>query len=171
MDIGLLILRLLLGTLIAGHALQKLTGAFGGLGPDGTAPIFEKWGLVPGKPLVVLAALLELLGALLVVFGLATPLGAAILVGVMAVAASVNVANGLWAQGGGYELALAYGGTAAALCFTGPGGFSLDRLIGLDGYDSTTAGVVAVIVAAVAAAAFIGYASRHKGRSSVATEA
>ncbi|NMO05048.1 DoxX family protein [Gordonia sp. TBRC 11910] len=164
MDIGLLILRLLVGGLVFGHAMQKLVGAFGGLGADRTAPIFESWGFVPGKPLVLLAAALEAIGSALLILGLGTPLGASIVLGVMTVAASVNVTNGLWAQKGGYEVAFTYGGIALALAFTGPGGLSLDRAVGFSDYNHALGGAAAVVVAAVAAAGFVGYA-RTKARA------
>ncbi|WP_405639562.1 DoxX family protein [Streptomyces uncialis] len=131
MEIGLLVLRLLLGGLLFGHAAQKLFGWFRGHGPDGTGTVFETWGFRPGKPLVVLAALCELTAAASMVTGLLTPLGAAIALGTMLVAGSVNVSKGLWAQSGGYELPLVYGGLAVGLGFTGPGEWSLDHAFGL----------------------------------------
>ncbi|MCX4658283.1 DoxX family protein [Streptomyces uncialis] len=91
MEIGLLVLRLLLGGLLFGHAAQKLFGWFRGHGPDGTGTVFETWGFRPGKPLVVLAALCELTAAASMVTGLLIPLGAAIALGTMLVAGSVNV--------------------------------------------------------------------------------
>src|SRR5260370_16826525 len=49
-DMGLLVLRLITGGLIAGHGAQKLFGWFGGSGLKGTAAIFESIGLKPGPP-------------------------------------------------------------------------------------------------------------------------
>ena len=49
----------------------------------------------------------------------------------MLVAGSVHVSRGLWAQRGGYELALAYGLLATGLAFTGPGAYSLDAVLGV----------------------------------------
>src|SRR2546421_13027573 len=40
-DFALLILRLTLGGLMAGHGAQKLFGSFGGPGPEGTAGILS----------------------------------------------------------------------------------------------------------------------------------
>lgn len=165
MDFGLLVLRILLGTLLFGHAMQKMTGAFGGHGPDGTAPLFETWGLRPGKPMVRFAAGCELVAAVLLVVGLATPFGAAVAVGTMAVAVSVNVPKGLWATGGGYELALVYGGIAAALGFTGAGAWSVDYALGWNTADDILFGWTALAVGLVAAAVVIGYASRSKARA------
>ncbi|TSE00693.1 DoxX family protein [Skermania sp. ID1734] len=164
MDLGLFILRVLLGALLFGHSMQKLTGAFGGHGPAGTAPLFESWGLVPGKTMVRCAGLSELVAAVLLLLGLATPLGAAVAVGTMTVAASVNVSKGLWAVGGGYELPLVYGGIAGVLGFTGAGSWSVDKALGWSG-GSVVAGVVALAVGLAAAAVVIGYARRNKNRA------
>ncbi len=161
MDIGLLLLRLLVGGLLFGHAAQKMFGWFGGHGPAGTAPIFEMWGLKPGKPLVVFAASCEFVAAALLVLGLFTSLGAAIAVGTMAVASWVNIPKGLWAQGGGYELALTYGGIAAGLGFTGAGTWSLDHALAL-GTPGLASGTLALGAGLVAAAGFIGYALRNR---------
>jgi putative oxidoreductase len=131
MDAGLLILRLVLGLLIIGHSTQKAFGWFHGLGPGPTAELFDKWGFRPGSVMVYLAATVECLGGLLTVLGLATPLAAAVLVGTLTVAGVPNLANGLWATRGGYELALAYASMAVVLGFTGSGRYSLDHLISL----------------------------------------
>lgn len=162
MTIGLLILRVGLAALLFGHGAQKMLGAFGGLGPDGTAPVFAQWGLRPGRPLVLLAAANELLAAALLALGLLTPLGAALAIGAMTVAASVTAARGLWAQQGGYELPLVYAGVATALGFTGPGPWSLDVAAGLGGLSGAGWGLIALVVGLVPAAALAAYAARNR---------
>lgn len=166
MDLGLFLLRLLLGALLFGHGTQKLAGWFSGHGPAGTAPLFEMWGFRPGRPLVILAGASEVAAAVLLVVGLFTPLGAAMAIGTMTVAGSVNAAKGLWATGGGYELPLVYAGTAAVLAFTGPGGWSLDAALGL-AEPSTVIGVAAVLLGLVTAGIAIALARRNL-KSSVA---
>jgi putative oxidoreductase len=49
MDIALLFARLLFGLGMAGHAVQKLFGWFGGPGIAGAGAIFEKLGFRPGR--------------------------------------------------------------------------------------------------------------------------
>jgi putative oxidoreductase len=161
MDIGLLLLRLLFGALLLGHGAQKMFGTFGGHGPDGTAPVFESWGLRPGKPLVLLAASCEFVAAALLVLGVAVALGAAIALGTMIVAGAVNVSKGLWAQAGGYELPLVYGGIAVVLGFTGPGAFSLDNVVGLH-MAGPLWGIAAAAVGALTGLGVAGYAARHR---------
>ncbi|MEN3608791.1 DoxX family protein [Plantactinospora sp. ZYX-F-223] len=146
MNLGLLLLRLLLAALLFGHASQKLFGWFRGQGPTGTGATFHTWGFRPGRQMALLAGLAELAGAALIALGLATPLGAAIVLGTMVVAASVNLPNGLWAHLGGYEVAFVYGALAVVLAYTGPGAWSLDHLVGLDGFAGYGWGTLALAV-------------------------
>lgn len=131
MDVGLLLLRLGLGLLMAGHGSQKLFRVFGGQGIDGTGAFFDSRGFRPGRAMAVVAGVSLLGGGVLFLLGLATPLAAAAVIGTMLVAGSVHVSRGLWAQRGGYELALAYGLLATGLAFTGPGAYSLDAVLGV----------------------------------------
>src|SRR5947208_15798139 len=55
-DIGLLILRLTMGGLLAGHGSQKLFGWFSGPGLKGTAGWLESLGLTPGTRCATAAA-------------------------------------------------------------------------------------------------------------------
>ena len=132
MDFGILIARLVLGLLMAAHGAQKLLGWFGGHGIAGTAGFFEGLGFRPGKLFAVLASSTELASGLLVALGLLGPLGPAAMVAVMVVAAgSVHWKNGVFAMSNGIEIPLLYATGAAALALTGPGAYSLDRLLGL----------------------------------------
>ncbi|GAB3892421.1 hypothetical protein GCM10029964_067190 [Kibdelosporangium lantanae] len=152
MDFGLLLLRLLLAGLLFGHSAQKLFGWFGGAGPDGTARIFEGWGFVPGRRMVLLAALTELTGAASIATGLLVPGGCAVVVGTMTVAATATAPNGFWAQKGGCEVPFCYGALAAILAFTGPGAWSLDHVLGLTGLAGYVWGLAALVVGVAAAA-------------------
>lgn len=132
MDAGLLIARVVFGLLMAAHGTQKLFGWFGGYGLAGTAGFFEQLGFRPGRFFAATAAGTELAAGLLVAFGLLGPLGPALIVSVMIVAAAtVHWQHGLFAQNNGIEVPLLYAATAAALALTGPGAFSLDGALGL----------------------------------------
>ena len=49
MDAGLLLLRVVLGLVMAAHGTQKLFGWFGGYGLAGTGGYFESIGFRPGR--------------------------------------------------------------------------------------------------------------------------
>ena len=91
MDIALLVLRVVVGLLMAGHGAQKLFGSFGGHGIDGTAGFMESLGMRPGRRHATAAGTAELAGGALLVLGLITPLGAAMIIGVMVVAIATKV--------------------------------------------------------------------------------
>ena len=152
MSLGLLLLRLLLAGLLFGHSTQKLFGWFGGAGLAGTAPVFEGWGFVPGRRMVLLAALAEMAGVVSIATGLLVPGGCAVVVGTMTVAAAATAPNGFWAQKGGCEVPFCYGALAAILAFIGPGDWSLDRAFGLTGLSGYVWGLVALVVGVAAAA-------------------
>jgi putative oxidoreductase len=130
MDAGLLLARLVFGVLMAGHGSQKLFGWLGGYGLAGTAGFFEGIGFRPGRFFATIASVSEVAGGVLVALGLLHPFGAALVVAVMIVAASVHWPNGLFAPNG-IELPLLYGVVGAALTLTGPGSYSVDALLGL----------------------------------------
>ena len=132
MDIGILIIRMLLGLAIAGHGAQKLFGWFGGYGIKRTGGFFEAIGFRPGAAFATAAGLSEMGGGLLLTLGLFTPFGAAAVLSAMLVAmVSVHVKNGFFAAGNGIELPFLYAVAASGVALTGAGSISLDGLLGL----------------------------------------
>ena len=133
MDAGLLLARVVFGTLMAAHGSQKLFGWFGGYGLTGTAGFFETLGFRPGRLFAFAAAATEIASGLLLALGLLQPVAAALMLSVMIVAAgSVHWQHGLFAATNGIEVPLLYGVVAAALALTGAGAYSLDRALGFD---------------------------------------
>jgi putative oxidoreductase len=129
---GLLVVRVVIGLLMAGHGTQKLLGWFGGHGIAGTGAFFETIGFRPGRFFAIVASATELISGVLVALGFLGPIGPALMLSVMIVAAvSVHWKNGLWAAAGGIEVALFYGTIAVALALIGFGSYSLDALLGL----------------------------------------
>ncbi|MFB6614319.1 DoxX family protein [Streptomyces sp. NPDC085524] len=127
-DVGLLILRLVLGLTMAAHGSQKLFGWFGGGGISGTGQFFTASGYPAGDAMAVLAGLTETLGGLGLAAGLLTPLAGAAVVGTLINAIAVHGAGSFFApQGIEYELLLTAG--AAALALTGPGRYAADRFV------------------------------------------
>ena len=130
---GLLIARLILGTLIAAHGSQKLFGWLGGYGLAGTGGFFEQLGFRPGRAFAAAASVSEIAAGVLLVLGFLGPIGPALLVSVMIVAAvSVHWGHGLFAATNGIEVPLLYATGGLTLALTGPGAYSLDALLGLD---------------------------------------
>jgi putative oxidoreductase len=151
MDIGLLLLRLVLGLTMAAHGSQKLFGWFGGYGLTGTGGFMESLGFRPGRVHAAMAGTAEFIGGLLIALGLLTPIGSALLISVMVVAiATVHVPKGFFVTDGGYEYPLLISTVAAALAFAGPGAYSLDAVDGLQ-LAGWLPGVVAVVAGLVAA--------------------
>ena len=132
MDTGMLLARLVFGSLMAAHGAQKLFGWFGGYGIAGTGGFFESLGFRPGRLFAAAAGFTELTGGALLALGLLGPLGPAMIVAVMVVAiATVHWQHGVFAQNNGMELPLLYAVGAASLALGGFGAYSLDALLGL----------------------------------------
>ena len=132
MDIGLLVLRAVLGLTLAAHGAQKLFGWFGGPGLKGMAGWLGSIGFRAPRLNAALAGGSELGGGLLLALGLLTPLGAATAFAVMAVAGiSAHAKAGFFASKGGYEYTLVLALAGLSLAFTGPGALSLDAALGL----------------------------------------
>src|SRR4051812_48722982 len=94
---GLLIGRLVIGLLMAAHGAQKLFGWFGGYGLRGTGEFMVQLGFRPGAAFAVAAGLGEVASGLLVALGFLGPIGPALMISVMLVAAvSVHLKNGLF---------------------------------------------------------------------------
>jgi putative oxidoreductase len=130
MDLGLLMIRVVIGLLMVGHGAQKLFGWFGGYGLKGTGGFFDSIGIKPGVTMAFLAGFIEITGGLLFVSGLLTWVGGILLAAVMVAAiAKVHRANGLWATSNGYEYNLVLIVTALGIALVGPGAYSLDALI------------------------------------------
>lgn len=126
LNLGLLIIRLVLGLSFARHGAEKLFGWFGGYGIKGTAGFFESIGLKPGVPLAIFAGLGELVGGLFFAAGVFMPLAALLIIGTMIVAIiTVTGKNGFQVTAGGYEYNLAIIAVALGIFFTGPGSYVL----------------------------------------------
>lgn len=146
-SIAVLVARLVFGLLMAAHGVQKLFGWFGGHGLRNTGEFLGQLGFRPGRAFALSAGLGEFLGGLLTAIGLAGPVGPAIMIAVMLVAAiSVHWANGLFATQNGIELPLLYATVAFGIGVAGHGRFSLDGALGFASvWTTTTTGVVLLV--------------------------
>ncbi len=156
MELGLFLLRVVVGALLVGHGTQKLFGWFGGGGPDATAQTFSSLGYTDPREKALLAGSVEAGAGLLFVLGWLTPLAAAAVIGVMINAAvAVHLPNGLWVSSGGYEYNLVLGTVALMFAFAGPGAWSLDAALGWN-ISGLFGGVAALVVGGGVAAAVLG---------------
>ncbi|MGW2936929.1 DoxX family protein [Streptomyces sp. NPDC001156] len=131
MNTGLLILRLAVGLLLAGHGIQKVSHRLGGHGIEGGAAEFQADGFRGGRLTAAAAGGGQIAAGLLLIAGALTPLAATIAAGVMTVATTVKWRNGLWVQHDGYEYPLVLIILPAVLTLTGPGRWSVDQALGL----------------------------------------
>jgi len=151
MAVGVLFLRVVLGTLMAGHGAQKLFGWFGGYGLSGTGAFFEQIGFRPGRVFAAAAALGETISGVLVALGFGGPVGPALMLSVMIVAAfSVHWGHGIFAASNGIELPLMYGAGAIALALNGPGPYSVDGWLGWTAFWTPGLAWTALVIGAVA---------------------
>jgi putative oxidoreductase len=126
-DLGLLILRLVLGLTLAAHGFNKF---FGGGRIPGTARWFESIGMKHGTFQAVVAASTEISAGLGLAAGLLTPIPAAGFVALMFVASwTVHRPNGFFIVKEGWEYNLVLALSAVAVATIGPGQYSLDWLI------------------------------------------
>ncbi|WP_433593439.1 DoxX family protein [Nocardia sp. CA-145437] len=164
LDLGLLLLRLVIGGTFIYHGLQKAFGWFHGPGFDGIKTSMEGggWKHVDLAAPMLIAG--ELGGGVLVVIGLATPLAAGALLAVILDA-------WLWKQGmvpgfqysaktNSVEIDSILVGITTALILTGPGRYSIDRNRAWS--TRPFLGSLAAFVAAVAAAILV-YIYLHGG--------
>ena len=129
---GVLLIRLVTGLVMTAHGAQKLFGWFGGHGLDKTGEFFAQLGFRPGRPFAAAASFAEIVSGLLVASGFLGPIGPALMISVMIVAAlTVHWGHGLFATNNGIELPLLYITTAGGLALIGFGRYSLDAWLGL----------------------------------------
>jgi putative oxidoreductase len=117
-------------------------------------------GFQPGPAFAAAASLSEIISGLLVAVGFLGPIGPALMVSVMIVAAlTVHLGQGLFAPKG-IELPLLYGIAAFGLALTGFGEYSVDNLLGVAGRWS--AGFTWIVLMLGVAGAFVNLALRRR---------
>jgi putative oxidoreductase len=149
-DLGLLVLRVGAGSILAAHGAPKLFGGaervpptwlerlmgsnykqgWASSGPENFGSALAKMDVPYPMTSARLSGVAELGGGVALALGVATPLTAT----VIAVNMSVAIAKAHWKVGlyghGGYEFALSLGLAAVAVGISGPGAISVDRLVG-----------------------------------------
>ena len=152
LDLGLLIVRLVVGLLYIGHGSQKLFGWFGGNGLAGTNKMMDSLGLHPTEFWAWLAGLGEFGGGLLLALGFLNPLGPLGIIASMTFAiAKVHWAKGLWNTKGGGEFPLTVIAISLLVAWAGSGRFSLDAILGI-ALPTMTIFIVGIIAIAIVTA-------------------
>jgi putative oxidoreductase len=127
MTLGTLALRGTIGPLFVGHGAQKLFGAFGGHGLEGTGGFFESLGLRPGRRHAKAAGVAELAGGALLTLGALTPLATTLVSSTMVTAIrKAHAEKGPWVTNGGWEYNAVLVAAMTALADAGPGRASVD---------------------------------------------
>ncbi len=131
-DIAILILRVVVGLLLAGHGAQKLFGWFGGPGLAGITGWLASTGMRPAGFWAFMAGLSEFGGGLLLALGFLNPLGSLGIIAAMIMAIiKGHWGKGLWASNNGSELPLTYLVVALVIALIGPGAYALDAVLNI----------------------------------------
>ncbi len=148
-NLGLLILRVVVGPVFAFHGFAKI---FRGGRLEGTAGWFDSMGMRPGHVHARFAAFGELATGTCLALGLLTSFAGLGLVALMSVAVwTVHKGKGLLVTKDGWEYNLVLATIGVTVATLGPGEWSLDDVIGID-LNGTT-GLLIALVGGVAAAA------------------
>jgi putative oxidoreductase len=131
MDLGLLVLRVVVGLLVASHGAMKLFGTFGGPGLHGTSGWLHSAGFRPARLWAVMGSTAEFAGGLLFALGLLSPLGSVGIAAAMLIAITKIHWPKVWVTEGGFEYPLVMLAVAVAVGIAGPGAYSLDAWLGI----------------------------------------
>jgi putative oxidoreductase len=156
MDVGLLILRVVVGAYLVVHGTQKLFGWFGGPGQAGTRGLMTMLGFRPAGLWAAVSGASEAGGGLLLLLGLLNPLGTLGVTAAMITAIfAVHWRKGPMNSNGGYELPLTNVAAALTVGLGGPGRYSLDALLGIALPEPVT-GIVATLLLLIGVAVAFG---------------
>ncbi|HEV7863689.1 MAG TPA: DoxX family protein, partial [Acidimicrobiia bacterium] len=131
---AMLAIRLVMGPMLAYHGYLKIDA-----GVERFVATVDRVGFPLPELLGRATIMIELVGGICLMLGLLTRLwGGLVTVQMLLIVAKVKWSVGVLGppgKGGGFELDLLYGVTAAALLIAGPGLLALDHLLGLE-YDA-----------------------------------
>ena len=128
-DTGILMIRLIVGLVFLYHGAEKLFGAFGGSGIGGFAKFLGNIHVPYPMVAAALSAGTEFFGGLALILGLFLRLAMIPMAFNMIVAVHATSGHGFSVVKGGFEYPLVMLVALAALAVTGPGRWSVDRLM------------------------------------------
>ena len=136
-DLGLLLLRVVVGLTFAAHGLQKTFGWWGGSGWSGWQAVMLRLGFRPAGLFGAVSIAAELGGGILLAIGLLTPLAALVLIGQgVVIIARSHWPRGFWNRDNGFEFPLSLLAATIAIALTGPGAASVDARLAIDASDT-----------------------------------
>jgi len=153
-DLALLILRVVVGLIVAAHGAQKLFGAWGGPGMAGFTGWLASMRLKPAPLWAWLAVLAEFGGGIIMALGLLSPLGSLGVAATMLMAIISAHWPKFFSSENGMEFALTLLAAAVAIVLAGPGAYSLDAVLGIAFVQPWMSIVGLVLVVAGIVAAF-----------------
>ena len=124
-DLGLLLIRLMLGAVGVFHGSQKLFSAFGGVGMQKFTEMLASMNVPAPQVSAYLAAITELGGGVLIALGIFPRLAAIAFAFNMAVAIKLVHSHAFSAQDNGMEYPLTLGIMALAIVVAGAGRYAL----------------------------------------------
>ncbi|MFI6457845.1 DoxX family protein [Streptosporangium amethystogenes] len=152
-DGAVLLIRVAVGVIFVVHGLNH---AFGGGKLAGTARWFAGLGMRHPKLQAVMSVAVEVAAGAALALGLLTPVAAGALVGVAVVAGlTAHARNGFFVFKDGYEYVLLLAVTCLAVALTGPGGASLDAVLGIDALAGGWVGLAVALLVGVGGAAVL----------------
>lgn len=147
-DVGMLLIRGIVGTVFVFHGAQKLFGLFGGPGIEGFAGFLGSVGVPLPTVNAALAGSAEFFGGWVLLAGVGARLAAVPLLATMLVAITVVRGHGFDVRNGGVEYPLTLAVILAGIALIGPGRLTAARLVRR--YSARPAGASAVPHEAVA---------------------
>lgn len=129
-DLSLLVSRVIVGLVFAGHGAQKMWGWFGG---PGLSAIVHGTDQFPGMgPIGYLVSVGEFFGGVGLIFGFLSRFSAAANIVIMLGAiVMVHGKNGFFLQNGGFEYNLTLIGLLVPVMLLGPGSYSIGKWLPL----------------------------------------
>lgn len=125
-DWGILLIRLMLGSVMFAHGASKVFGIWGGSGLTETVDMMSK---NFGPFLAYLSIFTEFLGGAAMILGIVTRFwGIGIFINMMVAVLDVHLSNGFIGKGG-FEFPLTLAIMALAMVVSGPGRYSLDAML------------------------------------------
>lgn len=125
-DTAIFILRIAVGAIFLVHGMQKVFGAFGGGGIEGTTQMVSSMGFSPVLFWVWALLIAEFLGGLFLILGVLPRISALSIAIVMLVAiVKVHVPKGFFTMQGGFEYPLLVLASCISIMLAGGGRFSL----------------------------------------------